>query len=131
LLSGAHGARGFHRASVDVLGPALASELEEQSEPDLDTGNAVCRCVTLLAGTLKPEYAAALRRVEVDGLTVQQFAVQAGVTANNAGVRLFRAREALRKRAPRCGVAAGPLGFGSVVTRFLAGRSDARDTQER
>jgi RNA polymerase sigma factor (sigma-70 family) len=83
---------------------ALASELEERSEPDLDMRNAVCRCVTLLAGTLKPEYAAALRRVEVDGLTVQQFAVEAGVTANNAGVRLFRAREALRKRVARsCG----------------------------
>ena len=64
----------------------------------------MCRRVTLLAGTLKPEYAAALRRVEVDGLTVQQFAVEAGVTANNAGVRLFRAREALRKRVARsCG----------------------------
>jgi RNA polymerase sigma-70 factor (ECF subfamily) len=86
---------------------ALAAELEDQVEPDLDTRNAVCRCVTSLAGTLKPEYAAALRRVEVDGLSVREYAAEAGVTANNAGVRLFRAREALRKRvASACGTCA-------------------------
>jgi len=86
---------------------ALASELEAQVEPDLDTRNAVCRCVTSLAGTLKPEYAAALRRVEVDGISVREYAAEAGVTANNAGVRLFRARQALRKRvASACGTCA-------------------------
>jgi len=86
---------------------ALASELEAQVEPDLDTRNAVCRCVTSLAGTLKPEYAAALRRVEVDGISVREYADEAGVTANNAGVRLFRAREALRRRvASACGTCA-------------------------
>jgi RNA polymerase sigma-70 factor (ECF subfamily) len=86
---------------------ALASELEAQVEPDLDTRNAVCRCVTSLAGTLKPEYAAALRRVEVDGISLREYADEAGVTANNAGVRLFRAREALRKRvANACGTCA-------------------------
>lgn len=86
---------------------ALASELEAQVEPDLDTRNAVCRCVASLAGTLKPEYAAALRRVEVDGISVREYADEAGVTANNAGVRLFRAREALRKRvASTCGTCA-------------------------
>jgi len=85
----------------------LARELEAQVEPDLDTRNAVCRCVASLAGTLKPEYAAALRRVEVDGISVREYADEAGVTANNAGVRLFRAREALRKRvASTCGACA-------------------------
>jgi RNA polymerase sigma-70 factor (ECF subfamily) len=86
---------------------ALARELEAQVEPDLDTRDAVCRCVASLAGTLKPEYAAALRRVEVDGLSLREFAAEAGVTANNAGVRLFRAREALRRRvASACGTCA-------------------------
>jgi len=47
---------------------------------------------------LKPEYAAALKRVDVDGIAVQEFAAEAGITANNASVRLFRAREALRNR---------------------------------
>jgi len=85
----------------------LAREVEEHVEPDLDTRNAVCRCVALLADTLKPEYARALRRVDVDGLSVQDFAAEAGITANNAGVRLFRARAALRKGVVRsCGTCA-------------------------
>jgi RNA polymerase sigma-70 factor (ECF subfamily) len=67
----------------------------------------VCRCVARLADTLKPEYAEALRRIEVDGLSVQQFAAEAKITANNAGVRVFRAREALRKRVvSSCGTCA-------------------------
>jgi RNA polymerase sigma factor (sigma-70 family) len=86
---------------------ALARDLDERVEPDLDTRDAVCRCVARLSETLKPEYAAALRRVEVDGLSVQEFAAEAAITPNNASVRLFRAREALRKRVVRsCGTCA-------------------------
>jgi RNA polymerase sigma-70 factor (ECF subfamily) len=40
----------------------LARQLDEQAEPDLDERNAVCRCVSRLSETLKPEYALALRR---------------------------------------------------------------------
>ena len=82
----------------------LARQLDEQGEPDLDERNAVCRCVSRLSETLKTEYALALRRIDVEGLSVQDYAVEAGITANNAGVRVFRAREALRKRVVRwCG----------------------------
>jgi RNA polymerase sigma factor (sigma-70 family) len=77
---------------------ALARELTGQVQPDAGEENAVCRCVTRLSDTLKPEYAAALRRIDVDGIPVQQYAKEAGITANNAGVRVFRARQALRKR---------------------------------
>jgi RNA polymerase sigma factor (sigma-70 family) len=98
----------FRRAGAgERAASALAREVEQQLEPDLDTRNAICRCVARLSATLKPEYGEALRRVEVDGLSVQQFAAEAGITANNAGVRLFRAREALRKRVTRsCGTCA-------------------------
>jgi RNA polymerase sigma-70 factor (ECF subfamily) len=86
---------------------ALAREMEENVEPDLETRNAVCRCVARLSDTLKPEYAQALRRIEVDGVSVQDFAAEAGITANNAGVRVFRARDALRKQVVRtCGTCA-------------------------
>ena len=82
----------------------LARQLDEQGEPDLDERNAVCRCVSRLSETLKTEYALALRRIDVEGLSVQDYAVEVGITANNAGVRVFRAREALRKRVVRwCG----------------------------
>lgn len=85
----------------------LAQELDEHPEPDLDDRDALCRCVALLADTLKPEYAAALRRIDVDGVAVQDYAAEAGISANNAAVRVFRAREALRKRVvTSCGTCA-------------------------
>jgi RNA polymerase sigma-70 factor (ECF subfamily) len=86
---------------------AFARELEQQVEPDLDMRDAVCRCVALLSDTLKPEYAEALRRVDVDGISLRELATEAGITVNNAGVRVFRAREALRRRVVRsCGTCA-------------------------
>lgn len=77
---------------------AVAAELDEAQAPDAELQDAVCKCVGRLAATLKPEYAEALQRVEVDGLSMQAFAAEAGITANNAAVRLFRARKALQKQ---------------------------------
>jgi RNA polymerase sigma factor (sigma-70 family) len=86
---------------------AFRREVEGQSEPDADLRGAICRCVADLAGTLKPEYADALHAVEVDGIAVKEFAERAGISASNAGVRIFRAREALRKQVVRsCGTCA-------------------------
>ena len=84
---------------------SLRNELEEAPpEPSPDERDAVCRCVARLSETLKPEYAQALRRVDVDGVSVRDFASEAAITPNNAAVRLFRARETLRKRVVRwCG----------------------------
>ena len=84
---------------------SLRNELEEAPpEPSPDERDAVCRCVARLSDTLKPEYAQALRRVDVDGVSVRDFASEAAITPNNAAVRLFRARETLRKRVVRwCG----------------------------
>ena len=76
----------------------LARELEGAVEPPPELREAICGCVTRLATTLKPEYEEAIRRIEVDGATVQDFAAEAGISANNAAVRVFRAREALRKQ---------------------------------
>jgi len=76
---------------------AFARELDEAVAP-LETKEAACACVRSLADTLKPEYAQALQRVDVDGMSVQAFAEESGITANNAGVRVHRAREALKKR---------------------------------
>ena len=84
---------------------SLRNELEEAPpEPSPDERDAVGRCVARLSETLKPEYAQALRRVDVDGVSVRDFASEAAITPNNAAVRLFRARETLRKRVVRwCG----------------------------
>ena len=93
------------RGVADRALAALQKELDEASpEVAPDERDAVCRCVTRLSATLKPEYALALRRVEVEGVSVRDYASEAGITPNNAAVRLFRARETLRKRVVRwCG----------------------------
>jgi RNA polymerase sigma-70 factor (ECF subfamily) len=85
---------------------ALAAELgSEQASPELTA--MACRCVSELAATLKPEYAEALQRIEVEGVAVADYAQAAGISASNAGVRVFRAREALRKQVARaCGTCA-------------------------
>jgi RNA polymerase sigma-70 factor (ECF subfamily) len=83
----------------------LAAEAEEGTlAPDDELEAVACACISALVDTLKPEYGMALRRVELDGLSVRGFAEEAGITPGNAGVRLHRAREALRRQLARsCG----------------------------
>lgn len=84
-----------------------AAEPSRDTLPEAELTEAVCECVRSLLGTLKPEYAVALRRVEMDGLAVPAFAKEAGITPNNAAVRLHRARLALRRQVERsCGTCA-------------------------
>lgn len=95
------------RASASRGLDALAAELAHEQQPSADVADALCKCVVALAGTLKPEYASALKRIEVDGLAVKDYAAEAGISSNNAAVRVFRAREALRKQVARsCGTCA-------------------------
>jgi len=61
---------------------------------------------------LRPEYAAAIRRVELDGESLLAFAAATGITRGNAAVRLFRARQALRRRVEEsCGPCAAHGGW--------------------
>ena len=95
------------RAAADRGAAAFAAELQTSSSAPEDVRGAICRCVRELAGTLKPEYAAALSRIEIDGLAVKDYAAEAGITSNNAAVRVLRAREALRRQVARsCGTCA-------------------------
>lgn len=85
----------------------FAAELEAGGEGGEELSNVVCACVAQLANTLKPEYADALRRIEIDQVPVKDYAEAVGISASNAGVRIFRAREALRKQVARsCGTCA-------------------------
>jgi RNA polymerase sigma factor (sigma-70 family) len=86
------------RGSANRALDAFAQELEQQVEPVLEIEQAVCACVRTLSQTLKPEYAQALQRIEVDGLSVNGYAAELGIQAGNAAVRVHRAREALRRR---------------------------------
>jgi RNA polymerase sigma-70 factor (ECF subfamily) len=92
------------RASANRRLSEFAAELEVHQEPSEDLRQVACQCVKRLADTLKPEYAEALKRVEVEGMAVKDYADAVGISASNAGVRIFRAREALRKQVARsCG----------------------------
>ena len=85
----------------------FAAEVEREESPPEELRGEVCRCVARLTETLKPEYAEALRRIEIDGISVKGFAEEQGITATNAAVRVFRAREALRRRVKAsCGTGA-------------------------
>ncbi len=81
----------------------LTAELDVAAEVGpAEPPGATCRCVSRVVDALKPEYAAAIKRVEVEGTSVKDYAAEAGITANNAAVRVFRAREALRARVRAC-----------------------------
>lgn len=86
---------------------AFAREMESRDAPDAEVEAAICACVGRLATTLKPEYAEALQAIEMNGVAVKDFAEKHGLSANNAGVRVHRAREALKRRvAESCGTCA-------------------------
>ena len=95
------------RGAAERAHDAFARELETHEAPTDDMEAEICACVSRLASTLKSEYAEALQAVEVAGTPVKTFAEQKGLSANNAGVRVFRAREALKKRVMEsCGTCA-------------------------
>lgn len=95
------------RGSAERAFDAFARELEAQETAAPDLAAEICACVSRLAGTLKPEYAEALQEIDVGGTPVKDFAERHGLTPNNAAVRVFRARDALKKRVVEsCGTCA-------------------------
>ena len=95
------------RGAADRAYEAFARELETHEAPTDDMEVEICACVSRLAATLKPEYAEALEAIEVAGTPVKMFAEQKGLSSSNAGVRVFRAREALKRRVTEsCGTCA-------------------------
>jgi RNA polymerase sigma factor (sigma-70 family) len=95
------------RGAADRAVKAFARELEAHTAPTSEMQAEICACVSRLAATLKPEYAEALEAIEVAGTSVKAFAEQKGLSSSNAAVRVFRAREALKKRVTEsCGTCA-------------------------
>jgi len=91
--------RAMERVSVltETEAPAADAELFDEA----------CRCVATLLETLKPEYANALREVEMQERSLSDYASEAGITTNNAAVRLHRARAAMRAQMLKsCGTCA-------------------------
>ena len=98
-----------HRRNVTAnkaLG-GFAAEVDHTQAIGTETETSPCQCVARLADQLKPEYADALRRVEVEGMAVKTFAERVGISAGNAAVRVHRARTALRQHViASCGACA-------------------------
>jgi RNA polymerase sigma factor (sigma-70 family) len=74
----------------------LEAVREAAELPELD--RTICECFKDLLPTLKPEYSEVLKRVDLGTSSVADAAKSLGISANNAAVRLHRARLALRKR---------------------------------
>lgn len=90
-----------HYRQRDAQGRALEKHgaevaLGEQMEPEAEA--TICACINDLIPTLKPEYEQLVRAVDLEGKPVNEAAKELGITANNASVRLFRARAQLKKR---------------------------------
>ncbi len=82
----------------------LSRETTGDSVVPNDAPSRTCQCVHKLKAELKPEYAQALDRIEVDDVAVKDFAAEEGISRSNAAVRVFRARESLRQKVQaKCG----------------------------
>ncbi len=92
-----------HRRRRGAEARALEAAAREP-EPVMDEAlmDGVCQCVHALLPTLADSHADILQHVDLGGEGVAAYARRTGISANNAGVRLHRAREALFKQLVRC-----------------------------
>jgi RNA polymerase sigma factor (sigma-70 family) len=85
----------------------FAEEVDAVAEPPETAPAKVCECATRLIATLRPEHSDALHRIEVEGASIKGFAEERAISTSNAAVRVFRARDALRRElATACGPSA-------------------------
>jgi len=82
------------------------------SEIDADQDGLPCCCLHDSLLTLRLDYAEILRRADLDEEPRERIAADLGLTANNLGVRLHRARRALRKKLEDCCPTCRDGGFG-------------------
>jgi RNA polymerase sigma factor (sigma-70 family) len=90
----------WHRRRAAAARALRGLERAVSATPDRDEAlwGQVCTCVSRILDTLRPEYTEILGRVELAEQPVVEVARELGISANNASVRLFRARRALLER---------------------------------
>lgn len=82
-------------------------DFTEAQAPEAELRQEICHCVSGLLATLKPEYREALRIVDLEDGSLSDLAQQSTITAENAAVRVHRARKALRRQVEQaCGTCA-------------------------
>lgn len=96
----------YRRASARNRAQAsFAAEAPLSYEPELE--QTVCACIGDVVQDLKSEYREAIEQIDLGGMTVRAFAQAHGTSANNASVRLHRARKDVAKKLTRvCGTCA-------------------------
>jgi RNA polymerase sigma-70 factor (ECF subfamily) len=86
------------RRRHDALGELITTLGEDITAAPKGWEPQLCGCLGGVVDTLKPQHAELLRRVDLNGETVQAAAKALKMTANNASVTLHRARKDLRAR---------------------------------
>lgn len=100
-------ARASGRRRHDALGEMIAALGEDIAAAPRGWEPQLCGCLAGVVETLKPQHAELLRRVDLNGESVQNAARALKLTPNNASVILHRARKELRVRLERfCGACA-------------------------
>lgn len=79
------------------LQEAVSAEPAQAGDADGDDLEHPLACLAEAIDGLKPDYGALLRSAELDETPLKALAETLGITANNVGVRVHRAREALRQ----------------------------------
>lgn len=87
-----------HRASTDRALQQWVQDVETETRPDEMIKDVACACIGELLEDLKPEYQQAIRVADLEERSMRELAEAAGISENNATVRVHRAREALRKQ---------------------------------
>lgn len=97
--------RATHRLQRDAF-EKEARVLQEQEFPSLDdVKGTICQCMEQVLGTVRPNYAELIRRIDLRGEAPADVAKELGISQSNATVRLHRARRALRSNLEAtCGV---------------------------
>ena len=81
--------------------PTEPEALERASEavmPDPEVDGIVCDCLYKLLPTLRPDYADVIWRADILGEPRDRIAASLGISLNNVNVRLYRGRQALKRR---------------------------------
>lgn len=80
----------------------LAREVVVARQAVPDPPELSCACVGRAMSALRADYRSALEAFELGGCTLAELAASAGITPNNAGVRVHRARVALARLTREC-----------------------------
>jgi RNA polymerase sigma-70 factor (ECF subfamily) len=94
---------------VERVHDRIGRETEAVQAPAEAVLSNPCMCPTRIADELKPEYADALRSIEIEGASLQSYAEQRSISSGNAGVRVFVHARRSDARLPSCVVATRPM----------------------